>query len=353
MKKRKLLIPLIGLALLLAGCGQTSSSEKPVSSETPPVTSVTTEEPPVSSETPVTESSEEPPVTSDQPSEPPVSSSEEPPVVTDFVVKGVVTDLDNNPIADAVVMIGKDGRDAQFSNADGSFEFSAMEITEGLTLIVTHSEHAGKEVLINKETAVGEEITLNVKLEKVTFTDLGPDTTFGGKFGLNASIEVAYANEAIVVRNYAHGSTEWADNHKVEIFIDTLDGTAERDESTFRTEMWGALNYDGDNIFQYIGQNDTVAVEYKFGLTKYFDTNVFVTTIPYASLASGDAAVIPGKGDTFGFSLGIWNETAKDWDGWGWWGSPATDAQIAYNVEYGTNFIAPEHPQRYVRLTGD
>ncbi|TAH56588.1 MAG: hypothetical protein EWM49_05335, partial [Bacillota bacterium] len=167
MKKRKLLIPLIGLALLLAGCGQTSSSEKPVSSETPPVTSVTTEEPPVSSETPVTESSEEPPVTSDQPSEPPVSSSEEPPVVTDFVVKGVVTDLDNNPIADAVVMIGKDGRDAQFSNADGSFEFSAMEITEGLTLIVTHSEHAGKEVLINKETAVGEEITLNVKLERL------------------------------------------------------------------------------------------------------------------------------------------------------------------------------------------
>ena len=76
MKKRKLLIPLIGLALLLAGCGQTSSYEKPVSSETPPVTSVTTEEPPVSSETPVTESSEEPPVTSDQPSEPPVSSSE-------------------------------------------------------------------------------------------------------------------------------------------------------------------------------------------------------------------------------------------------------------------------------------
>lgn len=33
MKKRRLLIPLIGLALLLTGCKTTSSEEKPVSSE--------------------------------------------------------------------------------------------------------------------------------------------------------------------------------------------------------------------------------------------------------------------------------------------------------------------------------
>ncbi|OQC10504.1 MAG: hypothetical protein BWX74_00577 [Tenericutes bacterium ADurb.Bin087] len=116
MKKRKLLIPLIGLALLLGGCFGQSSETPPVSSEKP-VTSVTTEEPPVSSETPVTEeSSEEPPVSSEASSETPVSSEE--PVYTHFVVKGVVTDLDNNPIADAVVQLGKDNRQADFTAAD-------------------------------------------------------------------------------------------------------------------------------------------------------------------------------------------------------------------------------------------
>ena len=60
MKKRRLLIPLIGLALLLTGCKTTSSEEKPVSSEQPPVTSVTTEQPPVSSEEPPASSEETP-----------------------------------------------------------------------------------------------------------------------------------------------------------------------------------------------------------------------------------------------------------------------------------------------------
>lgn len=56
MKKRKLLIPLMGLALLLTGCKTTSSEEPlPVSSEDTPVTSETTELP---SEDPVTEESE-------------------------------------------------------------------------------------------------------------------------------------------------------------------------------------------------------------------------------------------------------------------------------------------------------
>ncbi len=64
MKKRtsKLIMLLLGLSLL-AGCFKTPSSEKPpVSSEQPPVTSVTTEEPPVSSEEP-----SEPPVSSEEP----------------------------------------------------------------------------------------------------------------------------------------------------------------------------------------------------------------------------------------------------------------------------------------------
>lgn len=352
MKKRKFLIPLVGLALLLGGCFGQPSEEKPVSSETPPVTSVTTEEPPVSSETPVTEESEEPPVTSEQPSEPPASSEE--PVITHFVVKGVVTDLDNNPIADAVVQLGRDNRQADFTAADGSYEFLPEELPPSsvgcLSVIVSHPEYAGKVLLAEKEVAVGDIVTVNFKLEKVTFTDLGPDTTFGGKFGLNASIEVAYSSEAIVVKNYAHGATEWADNHKLEIFIDSLDGTDSRDDSTYRICAWGKLEYTDDTSFQYGLNVDHTMMHF----TKYFDANVFVTTIPYHMLGRGTEEVTyPTKGETFGFSIGIWNESAADWDGWGWWGSPATDAQIAYNVEYGTNFIAPEHSQRYVRLTAD
>lgn len=346
MKTKKLLLSLLTLGLMLTGC-KTKKSEEPSVTSEPPVT--TTSEVPTTSEDPVTTSDD--PVTTSDPT--PTTSEEEPttedPVITDFIITGSVKDKDGVAIADAVVMLGKDNRQADFSGVDGKFTFEKEEVTADLTLIVTHGEHLGKEIQISKEDAVNDTITVDVVLEKAVFIDLGPDTTFGGKFGLNASYEVGYGEDAIVVRNHARGGAEWSDSHKVEIYIDTKGAAAGRDHTTFSIQPWGKLDYSDDMIVSYAEGRPALADT--FGFTKYFDSKLFVTTIPYALLSSDDVA--PVKGDTFGFSIGVWNSAAADWDGWGWWSSPATDAQIAYNVEYGGNFIAPEHANRYVHLLGD
>ncbi|HOJ44773.1 MAG TPA: carboxypeptidase-like regulatory domain-containing protein [Bacilli bacterium] len=342
-RKSYSLFAFAGLALLLGACQSSltpsSSSETPsISSETPSSTSVTT-----SSETPTSSSSS----TSVSSSEIPSSSEV---VITDFVISGTVLGPEAAPIENAIVTLGNDASQATFTDASGAYAFDAIELPDPMSVKVSHPDFFGEELEVAAADATGAAIDASFTLEAATYIDLGPDTTFGGKFGLNASYEVAYGEHALAVRNVAAGSSEWADNHKVEIYIDTGTATAGRDNTTFLVQPWAKLSYEDDAINYYA--EGRPALEDTFGFVKYFDADVFHVTVPYALLAV-ESNPVPVEGDAFGFSIGIWNQTAVDWDGWGWWSSPATDAQIAYNVEYGTNFIAPEQSRRYVRLLGD
>lgn len=344
MKRRSYLFAFAGLALLLSAC---QSSLVPSSSESSVAPSVTSQTP-TSTSTP----SSEVPVSSSSSSSQTPSSSSEPSsqIITNFVISGTVRKADATPIVDAIVTLGNDASQATFTDASGNYAFDPVELPAALPVKVSHPDYFGKEVSVAAADAVGSVINASFELEAASYTNLGPDTTFGGKFSLNASYEVAYGNHAIAVRNVAAGSGEWADNIKPEIYIDTGTATAGRDETTFVVQPWGKLTYADDSI-NYYGV-DRPALTDITGFVKYFDADVFQVTVPYVLLAVG-ANPVPVKGDTFGFSIGVWNQTALDWDGWGWWSSPATDAQIAYNVEYGTNFIAPEQSRRYVRLLGD
>lgn len=348
MKKRAYsILALTSLALLLSACGNPSesslSSDTPSDTSTPP-TSTTTSEVTTSDSTSV--------VTSELPPSSEIVSSEIPTseVITDFIIAGKVVAADESPVVDAIVTLGVDAEQATFTDASGNFEFEATELDAALAVKVAHPDFFGKELAVEASAAVGASITANFTLDAANYVDLGPDTTFGGKFGLNASYEVALGDNALAVRNVAHGSGEWADNIKTEIYIDTGSATAGRDNTTFVVQPWAKLSYENDSINYYDAGRP--ALESISGFVKYFDADVFQVTIPYALLAVGENAV-PVKEDGFGFSIGVWNETALDWDGWGWWSSPATDAQIAYNVEYGDNFIAPEVSRRYVRLLAD
>ncbi|HAK05613.1 MAG TPA: hypothetical protein DCM23_02780 [Firmicutes bacterium] len=341
--KSVFLFGLAGLALLLGACQSslTPSSSEPTSTTTSLTTSTTTSVA-TSTTTSVTTSTS---VTSSE------TSSE---VITEFVIAGTVRDEASNPIVDAVVTLGDDASQATMTDSTGAYEFEAEELTEALPVKVSHPLFFGEEVIVSAEDAVGADIETSFTLEEATYIDLGPDTSFGGKFSLNASYEVAYGANAIAVRNTAAGSGEWADNLKLEIYIDTGTATAGRNDTTFVVQPWAKLSYEDDRINYYAAERPSLAAIP--GFVKYFEADVFQVTIPYALLSVGENPV-PVMGDNFGFSIGVWNATynagAGDWDGWGWWSSPATDAQIAYNAAYGTNFIAPELSNRYVWLLGD
>lgn len=339
-RKSYALLSITTLALLLSACTQPIDSSSEPTSNTEP-TSVSEE--PTTSETPVTSEPTSTP-TSEPVSEP---SSE---VITEFTISGTVLGTDSAPLADAVVTLGNDVSQAVFTDASGNFEFEAVELTAEIGVKVSHPSYFGEELTVDATQAVGADIDASFTLEEAAYVELGPDTSFGGKFALNATYEVAYGQDALALRSVAQGSGEWADNIKPEYYIDTGTATDGRDDTTFVVQPWAKLTYE-DDMINYYGV-DRPAIENMTGFVKYFDADVFVATVPYALLAVGENPT-PVKGDTFGFSVGVWNETAADWDGWGWWSSPATDAQIAYNVEYGTNFIAPEISKRYVRLMDD
>jgi len=336
--KSVFLFSLAGLALLLGACQSSiiPSSSEPTSTTTSVTTSTTTSVPTSTTSTSVTSS------------EP---SSE---VITEFVIAGTVLDEEENPIVDAVVTLGNDASQAVLTDSSGAYEFEETELAEALPVKVSHPAFFGKELLVSAEDAEGADIEASFELEAATYIDLGPDTSFGGKFSLNASYEVARGSESLAIRNMAAGSGEWAENLKLEAYIDTGTATAGRNDTTFVVQPWAKLSYEDDRINYYAdGRPSLEAIP---GFVKYFDADVFQMTIPYALLAVGENPV-PVLGDNFGFSIGVWNATynagAGDWDGWGWWSSPATDAQIAYNAAYGTNFIAPEFSNRYVWVLGD
>jgi hypothetical protein len=124
------------------------------------------------------------------------------------------------------------------------------------------------------------------------------------------------------------GTTEWrtteTQNERIELYLDTKTSTATRNDTNYFIAV--KANATIEFIDNYGGTNtdsSTLIVDKVDGFT-------IALFIPYEFLDITSDEVI-------GVSIGVWNEFASDWDGWGFNGS----------------FVAPEVPTNYVRIGAD
>lgn len=165
-------------------------------------------------------------------------------------------------------------------------------------------------------------------VDPFVYTDLGK---FGNKFGdFYTSITRDVSDALFVKFNYAEG---WSDQWKIEFYIDTNNlPVTERNEKTFRIDLWGNGTVSLFQSYENGGKDLTSTVSDKIISTVSGST--LTLQIPYEILGIK-------SNQTIGISQGMWNESAKDWDGWGYEGNGYT------------GYVAPENPSAYVRINGD
>ena len=126
----------------------------------------------------------------------------------------------------------------------------------------------------------------------------------------------------------------WSDDYKIEFYIDTNTVPVDvRNNKTFRIDVWG----NGEvSLFENYN-NGADGTNFTDTLGAQIITNVSGDTltmqIPYEILGIK-------SNQTIGVSQGLWKESEKRWDGWG------------YEQNGYTGFVAPEIPSKYVRING-
>ena len=154
---------------------------------------------------------------------------------------------------------------------------------------------------------------------------------FGAKFGGFVTEVTRDVEDGLFVK--ITSKENWDNQLKLEFYIDTNKApTEQRETHSFRMDLWG--NGDVSLFGNYKGvadeMNDLTATT-KDKIITSVNGKILTFKIPYSILNVSNNA-------TIGISQGIWNETKKDWDGWGY-------EQDGYN-----GFIAPEKPNCYVRI---
>ncbi|TAH56853.1 MAG: hypothetical protein EWM49_05110 [Bacillota bacterium] len=153
------------------------------------------------------------------------------------------------------------------------------------------------------------------------------ETNFStGKFYDPTGIATKVRHGATGIEFVFTGPVALTGARKIEVFIDLGLPNAGQTAPWHRLDLWFDNNTSVEGLFNYTISGDTL------------NLNVLYTGLGISPT------------DQIGFSLGLWNDTVGDWDGWGYAGAPFA---TAYEAEYGNTFIQPENANRYVRLLSD
>ncbi len=162
------------------------------------------------------------------------------------------------------------------------------------------------------------------------YVDLG---TFSGKTAAGIQFSKLTAKVNHTDANYIYiqfttNQSKWRKDERIEMYIDSgASSRTTRDGESYRMD----INTGNGKIVDFWSYTNPYTQLNKEEVTIYMDTTHMLVKIPYATLSSSIV-----QSTILGFSFGVFNNSAGDWDGYG----------------YNDTYIDPAKPNLYVRVDG-